>query len=583
MNINFCVAALSDRGRELLPAIWDEALRRGGQAYDTTNGISKVTEDRAIFNARAAEGIWNAPTWLEPEGDVLALSQPPVSYTEEVSQEEWSDWALRTLRQDDGRRSVHPGYFGALLREDGTLEAWNDLFGFGRSYYVRNQDFVAVGNQIAMVAMFSSEPLTVDVYGCDVQAQIGFWPENNSPMEQVTRLDGSEVVAVGPEGEVSIRRYSSFEEWYGYREVEPDVERVAESMRLSTSNCGAIAVETPVVHLSGGQDSRVTAAAWIAGGKPARVITNGTLPGEVVIAEQLMDALETEQSLADRGITYKVNEPNTSAYAEFSMEDRVETGMLMWDGDFATGNLKGPIRKPLTRGRLTIGGANGEVMHGIYYPTEAALQAVRKFDHPVDKLFKYFPGRYNTAESRPNTELFLERRKQFTIDMGHTDATALNVFQMTSKFRRWINNQMGAAYFILLLNPVFVRASMDLTPEQRVDRVMQRKLAGALIPSWEEVPYYKSTLAESTTINKAKANRSWETSPGYMEQILHQRTHWQRYFDPVKMKELEDAVHEGEGHRGHETVLHHVYALDAIPDHVEKLERTREALWGRRS
>lgn len=579
MNINFCVAALSERGRKLLPTVWEEALRRGGEAYNTTNGTSVVTEDRAIFNARAADGIWKAPTWIDAEDRVLALSQPPVSYTEDVPEEDWREWALRTLGDDAGRRTVHPGYFGIQLRADGTLEAWNDLFGFGRSYYVMNDDFVAVGNQIAMVSLFSSTPLTVDEYGCDVQAQVGFWPENNSPIEQVTRLAGSEVVTVGADGTTRRYTYSDPEEWYGRREVDPDIQAVADSMRLSTSNCGAIAVETPVVHLSGGQDSRVTAAAWIAGGKPARVITNGTLPREAEIAQQLIHALEAEKSLEERGIEYKVNEPNTKAYAKFSMEDRVEKAMLMWDGDFATGNLKGPVRAPLTRGRLTIGGANGEVMHGIYYATEAALAAVRKLDHPVDKMFTYFPGRYNTEQSRPNTELFFERRKQFTLDMGHSDATALNVFQMTSKFRRWINNQMGAAYFILLLNPVFVRASMDLTPEQRVDRVMQRKLAGALIPSWEDVPYYKSTLAESTTINKVKANRSWETSPGYMEKFFQERTAWQRYFDTAKMKELADAVHEGEGHRGHETVLHHAYALDAIPDHVRELEAKRAAIW----
>src|SRR5699024_12263556 len=207
----------------------------------------------------------------------------------------------------------------------------------------------------------------------------------------------------------------------------------------------------PVVHLSGGQDSRVTAAAWIAGGKPARVVTNGTLPGEVEIAQQLMEALESEQALESRGIEYKVNEPNTKAYAKFPMEERVEKAMLMWDGDFATGNLKGPIRTPLTRGRLTIGGANGEVMHGIYYATEAALAAVRKLEHPVDKMWTYFPGRHNTERSRAHTEHFLERRKQFTLDTGPKAAKALNLVQMTSKFRRWINNQMGAAYFVLLL------------------------------------------------------------------------------------------------------------------------------------
>ncbi|GAA1145702.1 hypothetical protein [Nesterenkonia lutea] len=581
MNVNFCVAALSQRGRNLLPAIWEEALRRGGEAYDTTNGASLVTEDRAVFNARAADGIWKAPTWIESDGDVLALSQPPVSYVEEVAEEAWTEWTLRTLRDDAGRRSVHPGYFGIQLSRDGSLEAWNDLFGFGRSYYVHNDDFVVVGNQIAMVSLFCSEPLTVDEYGCDVQAQIGFWPENNSPMEQITRLGAAEVVSVSADGVAHRRTYSSPKEWFGYREVEPDFQAVADSLRLSASNCGAIAVEPPAVHLSGGQDSRVTAAAWIAGGKPARVITNGTLPGEVAIAQQLMDALDEKISLEDRGITYKIKESNVAEYAEFSMEDRLRTAMLMWDGDFATGNLKGPVRMPPRRGRLTIGGANGEVMHGIHYATEATLEAVRKLSHPVDKLFKQFPGRYNTAESRPNAVAYLERCKQFTIDMGHTDATALNVFQMTSKYRRWINNQMGAAYFILLLNPVFVRTSLDLTPEQRVDRLMQRKLAGALIPSWEDIPYYKSTLAESTTINKAKANRSWETAPGYMEHLLQDRSRWKRYFDPAKMHELEEAVYMGEGHRGHETILHHAYTLDAIPDHVAHLEHMRRALWAR--
>src|SRR5699024_4711344 len=103
-----------------------------------------------------------------------------------------------------------------------------------------------VGNHIGMVSMFSSEPLAVDEYGLDVQAQVGFWPENNSPIVQVTRLDASEVISVGPDGLAAIRSYTDPHEWFGFRDTEPDFEAAASSLRLSTSNCGAIAAEAPV-------------------------------------------------------------------------------------------------------------------------------------------------------------------------------------------------------------------------------------------------------------------------------------------------------------------------------------------------
>ena len=580
MNITFAVAALSERGRSVLPRVWASALDLGGTAYDITGAASETTDRRAVLNARGVEGTWDAPTWLRDEHGVLSLSQPPVSYTEEISAGGWERWALSTLRDDRGRRTVQPGYFGISLWEDGGLEVWNDVFGFGRAYVVENEDFVAVGNHIGMVSLFSSRALELDVYGADLLAQVGFWPEDHSPIVDVRRLGPGEVIAVGRHDEATRRRYATDEEFYGFRDHAPDFDAVAASMAVLTSNIGSIAQQTPTVHLSGGQDSRVTAAAWLAGGKPAALQTVGTLQGEVDVAQALLEAIDHDGVLEAQGVTHRVSYPNPGRISGFSIEDRLAAGLLMWDGDFAPANLKAPIKPPPSRARLTIGGANGEVMHGIYYPTEKMLGIVRSLDHPVDRVANAFAGRVNTAESRVSTLEFIENQKRFTTSLGHEDASALNVFQMHSKFRRWINAQLSSASFVLLLNPVFVRAGIDLTPEQRLDRVMQKAMSRALIPEWEDIPYYKATLEDSKRSVRVQSARTWQTSPGSMERLIHERTAWQRWFTPEAMSGIETAVRAGEGNAMHESNLNKAYVLDALPYHVAALEDRRAQAWG---
>ncbi len=572
---------MSARGRHLLPALWRAALEMGGEAYDLEGKASVLEDSRAVLNARSTAQTWDAPTWIEDREGIIALSQPPVSYTEKVPRSGWENWARTALRVDSGRSNVQPGYFGLEMRNDGTFQAWNDLFGFGRAYVVQNEDFVAVGNHIGMTSLFANQGLEIDMYGCDVLSQVGFWPEDASPVSTVRRLGPSEVVKATADGAVQRYRYATDEEFYGYRASEPNVRSVADSLAVVTANGGEIAIQAPVVYLSGGQDSRVTAAAWIVGGKPATVQTAGTLQGEVDIARQLMATLEKERTLEERNITYKVTEPSPARLSTYSIEDRLAQAMLMWDGDFAPGNLKAAVRRPPARSRLTVGGANGELMHGIYYSTEKFLKMARELPHPVDRVANAFAGRVNTERSRTAFLSFIEHQVEFTRSLGHLDATALNVFQMHSKFRRWINAQLSASSFVLLLNPVFVRNCIDLTPEQRLSKEFQRALSRELIPQWESTPYYKATMEESTSTMRKRRIRTWDTSEGSMERLLHERTAWQQWFEPSAMAKLERTVHAGEGTSVDESTLNKAYVLDAIPDHVARLESIRRSIWSR--
>lgn len=580
LNITMGVAAISERGRALLAPLWDTAMRIGGEAYDLGNAAVERTERRAVVNARALEEIWNAPTWLEDQHGVLALSQPPVSYETEVAQSEWPRWALENLRSDDGRRTVHPGYTGISLWRDGGMEMWCDVFGFSRNYIVQNEDFIAVGNHIGMVSVFSSTPLEVDQFGADVLAQIGFWPLDNSPISTVRRLGPGEVVAVGMHDEVSRRRYATEEEFFHHGSPVPDLDTVAASLALSTSNAGALTMSAPTIHLSGGQDSRLTAAAWIAGGRPGRLSTVGNLQGETDIATSLVGLLESEKSLEARGLVHRITTTNPKRTATFSLEDRVVAGLRQWDGDFAPGNLRAPIVPPPRRSVLTIGGGNGEIMHPMYYGNERLLQLVRTLDHPVLRISKSFAPRFNVTRVAESTQRYLEGMAQFMRALGQDDATALNIFQMMSKYRRWLNSQLTATSFVLLANPLFVKAAIALTPEQRLERFMQAEMTKRLVPQWSDHPYYKASSDDFKRSEIVQNSRIWNTSPGSMERMLREDEAWKTWFDETLMSGLLDDVVAGNGSSVHESTLSKAFVVNSLPSHVASLDGTRRAIWG---
>lgn len=579
MNINFGVAAVSDRGRALLPALWDEALRVGGDAYDLETAIVKKTSRRATINARFLDRTWEVPTWLEDEHGAMALSQPPISFESEISRDGWERWALNTLREDAGRRTVHPGYLGIAHWDDGGMEMWNDVFGFARAYVVLNEHFVAVGNHIGMLAMFSAEPVEADEYGADVFAQLGFWPEENSPLTGIRRLGAAEVIAIGTHDEVSVRHYSHLADTFELRDHVPDIDEAARSLATSTSNIGAIMSRRPRVDLSGGQDSRLTAAAWIAGGRPGLVHTLGNLQGEADIATELVDMLDAEKSLDERGLKHQVVHSDPRRNAGFSLEDRLEAGMRQWDGDFAHINLKAPIKRPPRVSAFAVGGGNGEVMHPLYYSTPHILKKVREFEHPLLRVPQALPPRWNTDRAIGHTDLYISRQIEEMRSIGQHDASALNVFQMMAKFRRWPSSQLVGSAFVLLLNPVFVRAAIDLTPEQRIEKTMQRALTETLVPQWADVPYFKGDVTDFKKSEIVQANRIWNTSPGSMERLLHERSHWKGAFDETKMFELEELVHAGEGATAQESTLNKAFIVDAIPDHAAGLEAVRRRHW----
>src|SRR5699024_11140107 len=84
VRINFAAAAVSDRGRRLLPQIWEVALDPGRWTYDIAHAASETTDRRALLNARAVVGAWDAPNDVKTASGVQCSAQAPVRCIGEI-------------------------------------------------------------------------------------------------------------------------------------------------------------------------------------------------------------------------------------------------------------------------------------------------------------------------------------------------------------------------------------------------------------------------------------------------------------------------------------------------------------------
>src|SRR5204863_8932989 len=124
------------------------------------------------------------------------------------------------------------------------------------------------------------------------------------------------------------------------------------------------------VDISGGRDSRISAADAVAANVPCRFVTGDQEPGEVEIARRLVE-------VAPRPIENGVTRPETDP--DDDLRERVRAIHLVHDGMRNPQEIRRPMTLPLATGPIhpTISGHGGEIAHGFYYPSPKKLAEVR--------------------------------------------------------------------------------------------------------------------------------------------------------------------------------------------------------------
>ena len=125
------------------------------------------------------------------------------------------------------------------------------------------------------------------------------------------------------------------------------------------------------IDLSGGRDSRLSAAAACAAGIEHHLRTGDRVPGEVAIAKRLVET-------APRRLRHRISHPERGKPSD-ELRERLRNLHLIHDGMRQAQEVRTrtSLPRPATPVRPVLSGHGGELAHGFYYANAAQLRKIR--------------------------------------------------------------------------------------------------------------------------------------------------------------------------------------------------------------
>jgi hypothetical protein len=259
----------------------------------------------------------------------------------------------------------------------------------------------------------------------------------------------------------------------------------------------------PTVDLSGGRDSRVVAAAFLAAGVDLKLNSYDAVPGELDVAESLVQSLRTPvQHVVSRKTPAR---PQPLELVDQALSwHRYSEGLRPADYLFHT-----PPTTLAGVNHLAISGAGGEIAHGHFYPPDVLQLDALALPDKLHAFSNHLQSRLTAAAgpSEPARAMVAEqidRVLRTAVDAGIENATMLDYFYVVERLRRsGTTGERTGVVSPLLIRP-FVRAAFALDPAQRIDNALHRELVRRLVPEWADIPFFQPNPAVSTRRSPAK-------------------------------------------------------------------------------
>lgn len=576
MNLSLVAVARDERSR-------GEMLRRAAAAITYVEAAAEravgervVSHNAVLYNSNPQASVWSVPTVFRDNRRIVGVSQPPIVVDQPITEAQYSSELLGIV--DDGAfERLLPNHFGTAIERDGAAVAWTDIFALARGYYVATERFVAISNHIGALSFFLDKPPAMDEVAWGLRSMFGWFAGHRSTLRDIRSLPSASRVDVSPNGDFRVTRYADLTTLIGGRSTRADYASAASELGVVSANVAAIGARTPRVFLSGGQDSRMSAGAWLAGGAYADVVTYGTLHEEAAIAEQLMACFWSERPAARATVTHEVVHPSATEVRS-SMSERISKANALWDGDYAVNVITRDVSVRPARGKLSIGGMGGELMHGYFYMADGMLQKVRDMGSAAERLHQVFRGQTTPEEWTGHGKALIDSTMETVKELGYAGPTGLDVFYLLEKYRRWPNSRLYSSAVVPLASPAFVRAAFDMTPEQRLAREGQRAVAESSIAGWGDIPYFKGSAATAKPQVEKRGLRLWQKDPEYFEWIRSTRQLWPLFVKEARMEEFLARIDSEEGLSAHESWVHFCLLVETFPEHLATLARaTAEA------
>jgi len=537
MNVLFAVVDLAreQNGPSYCRDLFRTAIAAILEQYGDPEKMRTLEDSESgifVANTCAAQS-WKVSHWITKEDVLVSFSAPPIPL-QRIDMGTYDSEILARTALPKEFASFLPGHFAIRADRRLGLTAWADRLGLARAYYVINDKYLAVSNAIEPLLYFVDGPVEPDLKEWEAFAGFGWFTGDGSPFKGVKRLGAGEMIRAQRGVPARIEHYARLEDLVAPRgPLEPSgLAAAADEMQAVIHNASQILTSALIISLSGGRDSRLTAAAWISTRKPAMIFTNDTISGEALVARDLISRLPFDEAVS--GISHNLSEgvdqsspASPRRYVELSK--RAPAIIRYFSGDAAPGALskRAPVRSLAKT--ITIGGAGGEIAHGNYYSNPRIFDLIAKSDYSYNRLMRAYPGMYGVTETAlAEIDRRLRETHETAAEMGIDKYSRLDFFYLTERFRRWPAAGADTSQLMLYGAPSFVRAAFDATPEQRISAFVHINLTATFIPEWRKVAYFKANLKDQEEVTRKKT-RMWQQTD--REWLLDTVTYGKNYTD----------------------------------------------------
>ena len=558
----------------------EAAVRRVEEWYRPLWGLEPRT-DRCGGSSRGLV-MWSDPQdpcrwpgWVAADGRTVATLHVPLGHERLVGDGPLAEAPLRLadrLRErPDQLRALTPPFVLATYDETAAaLTLQTDLFGLGRLFELETEDLVVWSNRPVAALRFAGVRAEADplawrrMAGCD-------WPMGSaSPYEGVRAVGAGTRIEVGAAG----RRSSTVDVLdsvvRGRREPLGDasLSATAAALTAAASSVAVLWPGVPTLGLSGGRDSRLVAAAFLAAGVRVRFTTYAGAAGEAGTAAGLL-------ALLPGPVEHRVAEPTGAAGSV-----RDERGPLararqwhdMTEGLRPALYLRGPAprRLPAHR-RPLVCGVGGEFGHAPGYPDDVEEIERLPHDRRLDAFTRSLHAKI-TLPSGPSLAAKQAVTDQIAAVLEHaaahdvTDAKALDWFYADERLRRWGMTGESTGRVMPLLVPELVEACFGLTTAQSRDSALHTALIERLVPAWAGVPYFTATLRERS---QPSHRRLWdESGADLVGGLVEDADDWSDGFDTTRVRAIWRRVRQGRPAARDELLLQRVVWRAGFSDHL---------------
>ncbi|WP_226344668.1 hypothetical protein [Agilicoccus flavus] len=546
----------------------------------------------ALWEAAESPSRW--PAWSQAPGRAVASLYAPLGVERVVGAIPLPDAPLalaEALRSDPAAmlRIAPPFVLAHLHAEADALTLHTDALGVGRLFEVTTPWGRVWSNRPVAALRFAGLPATADPHGWAQSAVADEFFGETTPYAGVRAVDAASTIHWdGRAGRLSVSAVDIVASWSGAgataahrAELAHDA---AQSLRAVAASVSRLYDVRPVVDLSGGRDSRLVAASFVAAGADVTLHSHDAVPGDLDGARTLVGLLADPPE-------HRVRHLPTGGRVETPPFAALERARA-WH-DVAEGLRPCTFlghRPPATldeRTDVAVGGVGGEIAHGFFYPggLDALLALpedtrLRRFAAAVVTRQAPVPGATNAARAELVAHVLAVLRG--IAARGHTGASVLDVYYLRERLRRWGTTAERLGTVSPLLSPAFIQAALAMTPQDRQANTLHRDIIRSLVPAWADVPFFPAESSAAPVTPAAGAPtpaapprviRVADASDAdRVEHLLADSASWGAAFDVPHVHDLWRASRAGETTARQERVLRSALWRGSFADHLAGVE-----------